>query len=360
MQLKIENLLTDLIKFKTIEKNKDELRKVIQYCYDYLKQNDLLRIEVFEVNQKWNLIAKFSKEVLVYFVAHLDVVDGLDEQFEPILKEGKIIGRGSLDMKGPSSVLIELFKNLNDRDYPVGLILTTDEEVGSQNGVKYIVENKNVHSKLVIIPDGGENFRIITKGKGAFHFRVKSKGKSAHGSTPWAGVNSIEKIIMFYQTLKEAIIFKENLDDSNHWYNTINIGKIEGGQKVNIVPDFAQADIDIRFTEKYTLNEIQNLVSYLAKKFDLDLEILSTGNPVIVDTDSVYFRKFLESYRRVIGDVVFDVEHGATDGRFFASLGIPVITLYPVGGGIHSEYEWVEIDSLYKMYELFYDYVKNL
>lgn len=356
----IEKLLTNLIKFRTVEKNKQELKRIIEYSYDYLKSNNYLVFDLFEVNEKWNLIVNFGEDVKVYFVAHLDVVDARDEQFEPIVDRGKIIGRGALDMKGPASVLIELFRNLNDKKYPIGLILTTDEEVGSQNGVKYIVENKSIKAKLAVIPDGGENFKIITKGKGAFHFIVKSTGKSAHGSTPWNGINAIDKIIDFYQVLKQNILFNESGNEQNHWHNTINLGKIEGGQKVNIVADYAAAHIDIRFVEKYSLEQIENLVKYLAKKFDLEIEILSTGHPVITDIESTYFRKFLESYRKVIGEPVFDVEHGATDGRFFASIGVPVVTLYPVGNGIHSENEWVEVESLCRMYDLFFEYVRDL
>lgn len=360
MKENIKNILTSLIRFKTIEKNKQELKKIIEFSYNYLKGNNFLVFDIFEVNEKWNLIVNFGEEVVTYFVAHLDVVDARDIQFEPIIEGDRVIGRGALDMKGPASVLIELFKNLNDRRYPVGLILTTDEEVGSQNGVKYIVENKNVKCKLAIIPDGGENFKIITKGKGAFHFVVRSAGKSAHGSTPWNGVNAIDKIIDFYQVLKQNILFNESWDDQNHWHNTINLGKIEGGQKVNIVPSYATAHMDIRFIEKYSLEQIENLVKFWATKFDLEIEILSTGNPVITDMESLYFKKFLEAYRRVIGEPVFDVEHGATDGRFFASIGVPVVTLYPIGGGIHSENEWVDLESLYKMYKLFFEYVRNL
>lgn len=357
--MKIQDLLINLIRYKTVEKNKDELKNIIYFCYDYLKQNDLLRFDIFDVNEKWNLIADFGTDVDVYFVAHLDVVDAMDEQFEPKIEGDRIIGRGALDMKGPASVVIELFKNIK-RVLPIGLILTTDEEVGSQNGVKYIVENKKINAKLVIIPDGGENFKIITKGKGAFHFVVKSTGKSAHGSTPWLGFNAIDNIIAFYEKLKEIIMLNENTHDNNHWHNTINLGKIEGGQKVNIVAPEAQAHIDIRFTEKYTLEEIANLVNYLAKKFGLDLQVLSVGQPVISNTESVYFKKFIDSYRKFLGEPVFDVEHGATDGRFFASLSIPVITIYPIGGGIHSDNEWVDINSLHKLYDLFNYFVQNL
>lgn len=360
----IKELLVKLIKFKTVEKNRDELKNIIDFCHSYLKENSYLCFDIFEVNGKWNLIADYGVDVLVYFVVHLDVVDAKDEQFEPVERDGKIFGRGALDMKGPGSVVISLFRNLNDRKYPIGLILTTDEEVGSKDGVKYIVENKKIAAKMAIIPDGGENFKIITKGKGAFHFIVKSKGKSAHGSTPWNGINAIDKIIDFYHSLKEILLSElellSDLDRANRWHNTVNLGKIEGGTKVNIVPDFAYAHIDVRFTEKYRLEEIVNVVNFLCKKYDLELEILSTGQPVIADTNSEYFQKFIHSYRKVIGNEVFDVEHGATDGRFFAQINIPVVTIYPIGGGIHSDNEWVDINSLKKLYDLFFDFIVNL
>jgi len=358
MKGNIENLLSNLIKFKTIEKNKEELKKIVEYCKDYLSSNDKLSFDIFQVNEKWNMICNYGQSVDVYFVVHLDVVDAKEEQFNPIIKDGKIYGRGALDMKGPASTVIELFKNLNDKKYPIGLIITTDEEVGSQNGVKYIVENKNIEAKMVIIPDGGENFNIIIKGKGALHFKAKSYGKSAHGSTTWEGINAIENIINFYQKLKEIILFNEDFNDTQRWHNTINLGKIEGGQKVNIVPSYAEAHIDIRFTENYSLSEILNTVNYLAKKYKVEVEILSTGNPVKVDTTSPYFQKFLRSYEKVVGEPKFSVEHGATDGRFFSN--VPVITIYPIGSGIHSEEEWVDISSLYQLYSLFYEFVKNL
>ncbi|MCX7972313.1 MAG: M20/M25/M40 family metallo-hydrolase [bacterium] len=356
----IRDLLIKLIKFRTIEKNLDELKNIIEFCHSYLSGNSLLNFDIFEVNGKWNLITDYGIDVLVYFVVHLDVVDAKPEQFEPYVQDGKVFGRGALDMKGPASVTIELFKNLSDKKYPIGLILTTDEEVGSQNGVKYIVENRNINAKMVIIPDGGENFKIITKGKGALHFAVKAVGKGAHGSTPWNGINAIDKIIDFYLELKKNVLLNEDLDDPDHWHNTINLGKIEGGQKVNIVAPEAIAHIDIRFTEKYTLEEMINMVKFLSKKYGLDFEVLSTGQPVMTDTRSIFFTKFIDSYRAIIGDPVFAVEHGATDGRFFAAKGIPVITIYPIGQGIHSENEWVDLKSLEKLYELFHHFVVNI
>jgi len=354
-------LVFNLIRFKTIASNEDELKKIIDFTENYLKDNKLLKIEKFKVNNKYNLIAKISDEVKVYFVVHLDVVDAKEEQFNPYLDGDKIVGRGALDMKGPAATVLYLFKNLN-KFIPIGLIATTDEEVGSLNGVKYITENMDIKADVVVIPDGGEDFNIITKGKGAFHFRVKSYGKSAHGSTTWLGANAIDKLLEFYKELKN-IILEYNLDDENienNWYNTLNLGKIEGGVKVNVVPDYAYAEFDIRFTEKYTLDNIYNVVDYLTKKHNLELEVLSTGSPFSIDLNNKYLQKFIQSYKEILCEPKFSVEHGATDGRFFAAKNIPVITIYPQGQGLHSDYEWVSLSSLVTLFKLFYNFILKI
>jgi succinyl-diaminopimelate desuccinylase len=354
-------LVFNLIRFKTIASNEDELKNIIDFTENYLKDNKLLKIEKFKVNNKYNLIAKISDEVKVYFVVHLDVVDAKEEQFNPYLDGDKIVGRGALDMKGPAATVLYLFKNLN-KPIPIGLIVTTDEEVGSLDGVKYITENMDIKADVVVIPDGGENFNIITKGKGAFHFRVKSYGKSTHGSTTWLGVNAVDKLLEFYKELKN-IILEYKVDDENienNWYNTLNLGKIEGGVKVNVVPDYAYAEFDIRFTEKYSLENIYNVVDYLIKKHNLELEVLSTGSPVSIDLNNRYLQKFIQSYKEILGDPKFSVEHGATDGRFFAAKNIPVITIYPQGQGLHSNYEWVSLSSLVTLFKLFYNFILKI
>jgi succinyl-diaminopimelate desuccinylase len=354
-------LVFNLIRFKTIASNEDELKKIIDFTENYLKDNKLLKIEKFKVNNKYNLIAKINDEVKVYFVVHLDVVDAKEEQFNPYLDGDKIVGRGALDMKGPAATVLYLFRNLN-KFIPIGLIATTDEEVGSLNGVKYITENMDIKADVVVIPDGGEDFNIITKGKGAFHFRVKSYGKSAHGSTTWLGVNAVDKLLEFYKELKNIILeYKDDNENiENNWYNTLNLGKIEGGVKVNVVPDYAYAEFDIRFTEKYSLDNIYNVVDYLTKKHNLELEVLSTGSPVSIDLNNKYLQKFIQSYKEILSEPKFSVEHGATDGRFFAAKNIPVITIYPQGQGLHSDYEWVSLSSLVTLFKLFYNFILKI
>ncbi len=360
----IKNLLLDLIEFKTTAQNPNELKAIIDYVEDYLKDTELYT-KRYEMNSKHSLIATFkdTKNPKVFFVGHLDVVDAKDELFEPRVEGNIIKGRGAIDMKGPSAVLIELFKELSkeNKNYDVGLILTTDEEIGSKNGVEYLLNEEGYSCYFAIIPDGGFNFNIINREKGVLHFRVISEGKSAHGSRVWEGINAIDNIIDFYNDIS-LIFFLYSCGDPDHWHNTINIGKIEGGTKVNIVPDYSIAEIDVRFTEPWTVEKMKEQILSSIKKFpNLRFEILSTGEAIFVPEDNEYLKLYKSVAEKILNRKVdFIMEHGATDGRFFAQKGIPVIVTNAIGYGLHTDNEWVDLESLETLKRIFRAFLDEL
>ncbi|MEO0179393.1 MAG: M20/M25/M40 family metallo-hydrolase, partial [candidate division WOR-3 bacterium] len=318
----------------------------------------------FEKNSKYSLVATFkdTKKPKIFFVGHLDVVDAKDELFEPKVEGNIIRGRGAIDMKGPCAVLIELFKELSaeNKNYDIGLMLTTDEEIGSENGVNYLLNEEGYSCDFAIIPDGGFNFNIINREKGVLHFRVISEGKSAHGSRVWEGLNAIDNLIDFYNDI--SLIFpSEPCGDPNHWHNTINIGKIQGGLKVNIVPDYAIAEIDIRFTEPWTVETMKEQVLSSIKKFpNLKFEVLSTGEAIYVPEDNEFLKLYKQTAEKILNrKVEFISEHGATDGRFFAQKGIPVIITNAIGYGLHTDEEWVDLESLYTLKEIFKSFLNE-
>ena len=359
----MKELLIELIKFKTTAQNTNELKSIIDFVENYLKETNLI-IKRYEKNNKFSLIATFkeTKHPKIFFVGHLDVVDANEELFEPKVEGNIIKGRGAIDMKGPSAVLIELFKELSkeNKNYDIGLMLTTDEEIGSQNGVEYLLNEENYSCDFAIIPDGGFNFNIINREKGVLHFRVISKGKSSHGSRVWEGINAIENIIDFYNDI--SLIFPtEPCGDPNHWHNTINLGKIEGGTKVNIVPDYCYAEIDIRFTEPWTVEKMKEQVLSSLKKFpNLEMEILSIGEAIYVDEENEFLKLYKKTAEKILNRTVnFICEHGATDGRFFAQKGIPVIITNAIGYGLHTNDEWADLDSLENLKLIFKEFLKS-
>ncbi len=357
----IAQLLERLISYRTLASQPEELKSIIDFCEEEFKSLGV-HIHRYEREGKHSLVAvnKDTKEPEVMLVGHLDVVDAPEDMFQPV-REGNILrARGAIDMKGPSAVLIKLFKKWAEKDISLGIMLTTDEEVGSEHGIKYLLFEEGWGAKVALIPDGGLNFSIVTRNKGAYHFEVIAHGKPAHGSTPWLGENAIDKIISFYLDLRSFIHPKPNFDPER-WYNTLNLGVLEGGKKVNIVPSFAKAHFDIRFVRPHTLDSIRAMVNALASKWDLEVNELSLGDVVEVPLENVYVNTFLSAYKEVLGvEPTLEGEHGATDARFFAEKGIPTITIYPVGGDIHGDNEWVDLDSLVTLYDLFDRYLQRV
>jgi len=354
----IVELTKRLIEFKSTKENPEELKNIIDFVDGYLGPSFVKRR--FERNGKHSLVVSFNpdKHSKIMFVGHLDVVEAEEIQFHPIVEGDKLFGRGALDMKGPDAVMLKLFRDLKDSPLPISLMLTTDEEVGSRDGVEYLLKEENFSADFAVIPDGGENFSIIIKGKGVVHFHVEAVGASTHGSRPWEGENALDKLIDFYEELKKDFP-EEPCGDPIHWHNTINLGVLRGGEAANIVPDKAEMELDIRFVEPWTVAKMHSHV--LNKAGDrVKVELLSYGEVVSTPEDHPMVQKFKESVESVLGrKAEFSVEHGATDGRFFSEKGIPTVITYPVGGNIHAKDEWVSIKSLYQLYDIFRLFLKK-
>ncbi len=358
---KVVELTEKLVGVESVAQKPENLNRVVEIADSFLPEN-LIRHR-YESGGKPSLVLGFkdTKKPRVLFLAHLDVVDGKPEQFKPKIEGDRMFGRGVLDMKGPGAAAMVAFANAAQKglEPDAAIMLTTDEEVGSEHGVNYLVNEHGWSADFVVIPDGGNDFKLIIKGKGAFHFKAFATGVAAHGSYTWAGQNAIDKLIDFYQELKP--IFQLRSNDPAHWHETLNIGVIRGGKKVNIVPDSAEAHFDIRFTETWSVQKVRETVENAARKYDLKIEVESTGEPFYTRPDDQHLQEFAACVKDVLGkEPEYAHEHGATDGRFFAQHGIPVVILYPTGGNIHGDGEWVSISGLEKLTEIFSLYLERL
>ncbi len=356
MREEIVKVLSDLISIKSLATNPQGLRDIVDYCARYLDGLPL-NIHRYEKEGKPSLVATFNigKHPKVFFVGHLDVVDAEEDQFSPRIEGNRLYGRGALDMKGPDAVMLCLFRRLAEEGIKpdIGLMLTTDEEVGSENGVKYLLFEEDWSSDFALIPDGGENFQLIIAEKGVLHVKVTARGKAAHGSRVWEGVNALDSLINFYNELK-AQFPQEPCDDPEHWHNTINLGKFVGGNSVNRVADKGEMYLDIRFVEPWTSDRMLELIRDKASQFGIEeIEVISRGEVMNTSPDDPYVAKYRKVASEVLGrGVKLSREHGATDGRFFAEKGIPVVITYPIGANIHGRDEWVDIDSLETLYRI--------
>ena len=141
---------------------------------------------------------------------------------------------------------------------------------------------------------------------------------------------------------------------SGDYYATGNVGTIQGGKAINQVPDFAAANIDIRYPPSIKAEKIYaDLQAIVRKHPHVAIEKIIEGSPSQVDQELVYYKKFRQIAKELYGiEVGTMLSHGSSDARFFGEKHIPVLVITSKGGEIHSDSEWVDLPDLVRFYEV--------
>ena len=312
--------------------------------------------------------------------SHVDVVPGPRDVFKPKIKEGFLYGRGASDMLFAVAVYIEalkrLFKLQNageiSKKIRLDVLLTSDEEIGGFNGVKYFVDN-GYNPDIVFLPDGGDNWNFVLQEKGVLHIKLEAFGKSAHGAYPWKGENANILLFKAYEQIENVI---ENLAKSvpeevkqvaklakvEHWHPTINLGRVQGGEATNKIPDYACAKIDIRFTPENSVQSIFNKIKESLKNFEQTIKLtkLVDGEPMFIDKNNKFLNKIEEVLNKAGIKYGYTLDHGASDARFFSAKGIPVIMIKPEAYDHHADNERVSVKDLELFTKALIGWIKEL
>ncbi len=285
------------------------------------------------------------------YMVHMDVVAGREDQFEMVVDGDKLVGRGACDMKFSVPIGVALINEAADKGVDFALVITTDEEVGGIEGAKYLKEERRYAPKALIVPDGGENLNFVDKAKGVCQVRVEAKGRPAHASRPWLGENALDKL-----SLLAARLLKDYGENNRveGWNTTMNIGTVNGGVSTNQVCPAAEMKLDFRYPETDSIENILETVKRYAKEIggDIEVSLMSTGLPTFTDVNDKRVQIYLKIMEEQFGrKIEIKPTYGASDARHFADLGCPVIMHKPLGGEIHSDYEWVSSESCMTFYQ---------
>lgn len=247
-------------------------KAVAKYINDYL--NSLgIDSQIFEFEPgRVNVVAKVGKGDGLMLNGHIDTVPIGDLSLwkygpESIVKDGKLYGRGSADMKGGVAAILTSLKGISLKTKrSLLLAFVADEEVEGK-GSNWILSKKKELFKGVkygIIAEP-TNMKIQIAQKGALHLKVNVKGKSAHGSRPWEGENAIVGASKFISMLDEL---SRNLKKENGLMGkgTFNVGMISGGVATNVVPESCTISIDRRIIPEESVDEAISQIKNLLKK----------------------------------------------------------------------------------------------
>jgi succinyl-diaminopimelate desuccinylase len=340
-------LTKKLITFRTMHTRPDEIRRCADFIESFLRSVpvEVTRMDCDGIPSVWVLPPRDRVPVLL--MSHIDVVAGPESLFEPVERDGRLYGRGSIDDKYAVALSLVLLarhaKEWAARGHgldrlPFGILITGDEEIGGYRGAREALSR--IPADFAIALDGGSLKEIIVKEKGIVRLRLIAQGKTAHGARPWLGRNAIE--ILLEDLMAVKALFAEQTED--HWHRTLNIGLIHGGISVNQVPDRAEAHLDIRYTEN---DDPDALVDAIRRTVQSHVDVVER-EPLFFGETSGPVQVLLS----LVPGARLGRAHGASDARFLSQFGIPGIVWGADGEeSQHAENEHVVIESLVQLYE---------
>lgn len=348
------SLLKELIKIDS--STREGANEAIVYCANYLNEHGIEGVLTENNGHKIFVTTIGSGDKTLVLNGHLDVVSGNIDQFEPIETEDRVIGRGSADMKSGCVAMIQAFIKLKDEQLNNGIMLqlVSDEETGGMNCSRHLVDQGYVGDFVICTEP--TNMKISIQSKGILRVEIVSKGVSAHGSRPWQGVNAISKAYENFEKIKDLPILA--IGSEYYEKSSLNLAFIKGGDIYNRVPDRCTMGLDIRFVpildSKEIIEKIENVVDG-----EVIVVVVEPGVATTSCNDYVQgFTKVVQSYYPEL-PYQYAVQHGGSDGRFYAEKGIPVIEFGPVGNYWHGDEEYVEIESIYQLERILVEYMQK-
>ena len=375
-------ILTDLIGFQTVSGTDNS--ELINYCEKILNDLGIETFKVFDDEEKRvNLFGtlkakKTNGKKPIILSGHTDVVPvskgWSSDPFTATIKNEKLYGRGSCDMKGFIACTLAfapVFKESNlDRD--IHFCYTFDEETACIGAPLLIKELKkrDIKNGICIIGEP-TNMKIIDAHKGMNEYTVHFGGLAGHSSKPHMGVNAIEyasRYINKLLELRQELIKRAPKDcifDPPH--STLSIGGISGGIAHNVIADKCKVEWETRPVNKadgdFVTKEIEKFVS---EKLLPDMKKIFPNSYIKKEIigEVVGFEKLDESeacefVASITGDNSREVVSFGTEAGLFQEVGISTVVCGP--GSIeqaHKIDEFIELNELKKCLN-FLDGIKN-
>ncbi len=342
MKQELADTLTKLIAFHPVTSSQESVKQLLDLCAKDLAIEDT---QIIENNGVHTLITRTQPTLKprLMLAAHVDVVPSSKEMQKARVIGSKMIGRGAKDMLFAVAGYIWLVNELRDQlpDLDIAIVLNGDEEVGGGNSIPHLLD-LGWRPEAVWLPDAGDTIgELMTRAKGVHNFSITVHGKAHHGSKPWEGGNAAHKLLKLLGEIDNVF------GKSSPECSTCVVTCLKAGEAENQGPATATARLDIRYTDDESLSRIKDWLEDACQRFDAEISGLLHAPAHIVDVQSAHVKKYIKICEKATGkSVQFITASGASDGRYFGELNIPVIMASPLGGGLHSEDEWIDLDAL--------------
>ncbi len=357
-----------LIRIPTLNPPGENYREICEYLAARLAasgfETQLIRAEASPGDSdrypRWNVIARRTgarSGDCIHFNSHTDVVEvgqgWTHDPFGGALKDGRIYGRGSCDMKGglaASIIAVEAFIEVcPDYSGAIEISGTADEETGGYGGVAYLAEKGFFapdRVQHVIIPEPLQKNRICLGHRGVWWAEIETHGEIAHGSMPFLGDCAVRHMGAVLSAMEEklypALAAKRTempVVPPGARHSTMNINSFHGGQdepEVDYtgfpsacVPDSARIVVDRRYLIEENVEDVRSEINNLLDdvkadrpNFSYDLRELWSVSPTMTDRDAPVVTSVEKAIKNVLDtQAEFVVSPGTYDQKHIDRIG---------------------------------------
>ncbi|MEJ2656357.1 MAG: M20/M25/M40 family metallo-hydrolase, partial [Desulfobacterales bacterium] len=271
----------------------DEIRQCAAYIQRYLK-NLGVSCNRFEYgNAPAVSILPQSGRTPVLLMSHMDVVDAPDKLFRPVIRDGKLYGRGCFDDKYAVALSLVLLKNnlkrlrkqgRGQQDLSFGILITSDEEIGGFNGAKKILSQ--IKTDFCIVLDGGSIEKIVVKEKGVVRVKLISSLKADSEDKSLLERNASE--ILKNDVVRWETDFVKSAPEHRH--RKIICSSIRSSTSRHGIPEIAEAHLEIWYTET---DDVERMFTFMQKELHSDI-IIEDVEPVFDKGESKHLKMLLE------------------------------------------------------------------
>lgn len=378
----VDRLCAEMVRIRS-ENPPGNTEEIIHFIMGYLDGLGVRTMIIANRGGRYNLVSA-EKGYQLLLCGHVDVVPAMADgwKFPPFsgtIHDGYVWGRGSTDMKGGCAAFLAAYRSLLDsgEEPDAGFAFVCDEETSGTNGIQCLLSRGLIRPCDCIIAEPTPALHPNIGQKGLCRLDLQFRGVPGHGSLyPVRGVSAVMEA---YSTLEYLKTLHQRVYDPGDGQGALieassavigevlgitgagdilrrimyNPGRIEGGEKANIVAQHCDLELDLRIPWGCSIPEL--IDDIIVHSPNASAVVRSLSEPSLTPPDKPLVRTVCREISRVYGaDAEPVVQWAASDARYLRKEGYQVIEYGP--GEItllHAVDERVAIDQLYKACEVY-------
>jgi succinyl-diaminopimelate desuccinylase len=333
------------------------------------------RLRFGEVDNLW--ATHGSGSPLLVFAGHTDVVppgprdDWASDPFEPVVRDGRLYGRGAADMKSSVAAFVTAAERYAAARpaHPgtLALLLTSDEEGPAVDGTVKVLEwleRQRVQIDYCVVGEPTSSERLgdtIKHGRrGSLSGRLVVRGIQGHVAYPQLARNPIHQLA---PALAELAAAQWDHGDEDFPPTSFQVSNIHGGTGAdNVTPGEVEVRFNFRFSPAVTEQALRSRVEAILARHGIDyrLEWTLSGRPYLTRG-----RRLVEALRAAIRaelgvEAALSTSGGTSDGRFIAATGAEVVEFGPLNTTIHKVNEHVSVEDPARLARVYLKVIENI